>query len=144
MKHLFTIITVFVLSLSCARVDDRPTSFQQLPIAAQTFVNTNYPDVKVLYVVVDDDLIRPDYKVVLVNGVEIKFNNSGGLEKIEATKTGVPTSLIPSQILSYVNNHFPASMVTEYEIGKRAYEIKLSNRLELTFNKNFNVIELDD
>lgn len=144
MKQLFTIITIFVLSLSCAKADDKPTSFHLLPAAAQTFVNTNYSDVKVLYITVDDDLIRPDYKVALVNGVEIQFNYNGNLEKIEAKKTGVPENIIPVQIMTYVRNHYPDAFVTEYEIDVRHYEVKLSNRLELTFNKNFNVIELDD
>ena len=144
MKQLFTIIAAVVLSRSCAGADDRPSSFHVLPAAAQTFVNNNYPDVKVLYVTVDDDLVRPDYKVALVNGVEMQFSSNGNLEKIEARKTGVPENLIPVQIMTYVRNHYPDASVIEYEIDRRHYEVKLSNRLELTFNKNFNVIELDD
>lgn len=144
MKQIITAVAVFVLSLSCVMADDRPVSFELLPSQAQAFVNANYPGEKVLYITVDDDLIRPDYKVVLVNGVEIQFNNDGSLEKIDAKKSGVPENLIPAQILSYVKNHYPDAFVTEYEIGVRHYEAKLSNRLELTFNKHFHVVELDD
>lgn len=144
MKQIITAVAIFVLSLSCAMADDKPVSFDLLPAQAQTFVNANYPGEKVLYITVDDDLIRPDYKVVLVNGVEIQFNYDGSLEKIESKKAGVPESLVPAQILSYVRNHYPDAFVTEYEIGTRHYEVKLSNRLELTFNKHFQVIELDD
>lgn len=144
MKQIITALAVLVLSLSCAMADDKPVSFNLLPQAAQTFVNANYPGEKISYITVDDDLIRPDYKVVLVNGVEIQFNNDGSLEKIEARKTGVPENLIPAQIMSYVKNHYPDVFVTEYEIGTRHYEVKLSNRLELTFNKHFKVVELDD
>jgi hypothetical protein len=65
------------------------------------------------------------------------------LEKIEA-RTGIPEGLIPLQIRDYVKIHYPDAIFVEYEIGKRSYDVKLSNRLEVKFNKNFNVIEIDD
>ena len=39
---------------------------------------------------------------------------------------------------------YPDAVITEYEIGRRHYEIKLSNRLELKFNRNFALVEIDD
>ena len=143
MKKILFVMSVVLISMACV-AGDRPLVYEQLPAPAKEFINANYPGEKISYITVDDDLIRPDYKVVLVNGVEIQFNNDGSLEKIEARKTGVPENLIPAQIMSYVKNHYPDVFVTEYEIGKRHYEVKLSNRLELTFNKHFKVVELDD
>ena len=80
---------------------------------------------------------------MLANGVKIQFEHSGALEKIES-RAGIPVELIPFQIRDYVKMHYPDAIFVEYEIGKRSYEVKLSNRLELKFNRNFNVIEIDD
>lgn len=143
MKRFLVIIAMTMASLSIMKADDRPVTFTQLPVAAQAFINTNYPSDKISYATVDDDFIRPDFNVVLVSGVRIKFENNGALEKIESP-AGVPDILIPVQIRDYVKIHYPDSIIREYEIGRRHYEIKLSNRLELKFNRNFNVIEIDD
>lgn len=143
MKKFFVLLAVSLASLSIMKADDRPVTFAQLPAPAQAFINTNYPDDKVSYATVDDDFIRPDYSVVLVSGVRLQFDNDGSLEKIEA-RAGVPEGLVPVQIKDYVKATYPDAVITEYEIGRRHYEIKLSNRLELKFNRNFALVEIDD
>lgn len=143
MKKIFAILALSMAVLTVAKAGDRPVTFNQLPAPAQTFINTNYPDDKISFATVDDDLIRPDYSVVLVSGVRIQFNNDGSLEKIES-KAGVPEGLIPVQIRDYVKLHYPDAVFYEYEIGRRSYEVKLSNRLELKFNRSFYLVEIDD
>ena len=143
MKKIFAIAAIALASLQIIKADDRPVTFAQLPAAAQAFINTNYPDEKISYATVDDDLILPDYNVMLANGVKIQFEHSGSLEKIES-RAGVPEGLIPFQIKDYVKLHYPDAIFLGYEIGRKSYEVKLSNRLELKFNKNFILIEIDD
>ncbi len=143
MKRIFAILAIAMASLSVVRADDRPVSFNQLPAAAQSFISMNFPDDSVSYATKDDDLIRPDYSVVLVSGMKIKFDHDGTMEQIGAMK-GVPADLVPVQIMDYVKAHYPGAFVTEYEIGRKNYEVKLSNRLELKFNKGFILVEIDD
>ncbi len=143
MKRIITFIAVAIASVSIMKADDRPVTFAQLPSAAQSFINANFPEEKVSYSTKDDDFIRPDYKVVFVSGTRLQFDYAGALEKVSA-RTGVPEKLVPVQILEYVKVHFPDAFVVEYEIDRKSYEVKLSNRLELKFNKNFNIIEIDD
>ena len=80
---------------------------------------------------------------MLANGVKIQFEHGGALEKIES-RAGISEEIIPVQIKDYVKLHYPEAVFVEYEVGKKSYEVKLSNRLELKFNKNFNIIEIDD
>ena len=146
MKKLFTMLfaVAIVALLACqAYADDRPVDFGSLPAASQTFVKSHYADVKVLYVTKDDDIILPDYHVRLENGVELQFTNGGALEKIEA-KAGVPEGIVPVQIVEYVKANYPTALVVEYEVGRKTYEVKLSNRLDIKFNSSFKVIEIDD
>lgn len=147
MKRLFVLF--FALSLvpllSCEKYgEDKPVDFKKLPVPAQTFVNTNYPDVTVSYVTRDDDIIRPDYTVCLVNGVKIDFDNGGALEKIETLNGEIPAGVIPVQIVDYVKTKYPDTKILEYDVEKYSYEVKLSNRLELKFNSRFALIEIED
>ena len=142
MKKILFVMSVVLISMACV-AEDRPLVYEQLPAPAKEFINANYPGEKVSYVVVDDDVIKPDYTVRLANGVEIQFENSGALEKISA-RTGVPAAVVPVQIADYVKANFPDAVVVEYEIGRRDFSVDLSNGLELRFNGKFKLVELDD
>lgn len=74
----------------------------------------------------------------------VKFNNAGNLEEIESRGREIPDGIIPIQIVEMVKGHYPDVMITGYEVGRRTYEVKLSNRIELKLDRNFNVIEIDD
>lgn len=142
MKKIIFAMSVVLISMACV-AEDRPVVYEQLPAPAKEFINANYPGEKVSYVVVDDDVIKPDYTVRLANGVEIQFENSGALEKITA-RTGVPEAVVPVQISDYVEANFPDAVIVEYEIGRRDFSVELSNGLELRFNGKFKLVELDD
>lgn len=134
-------MAAFVLS---AGAGNRPFSFEQLPDAAKTFVDSNYKGVGVVYVTKEDDWFRPDYDVMLSNGILLEFSHSGSLKKIEAKKGSISPELIPDGIRQYVDRHYPGAGYLEYEVGRKKYEVRLSNRLELKFNGSFRLIEVDD
>ena len=144
MKRFLILMACVLGTMSLAKADDKPVTVDQLPQAARTFLNVNFPDDKISFATKDDDLIRPDYQVVLASGVMVKFNNAGDLEEIESRGKEIPDGIIPIQIVEVVKGHYPDVMITGYEVGRRTYEVKLSNRIELKLDKNFNVIEVDD
>ena len=143
MKRVLAVAVIVLAAIQIVKADGKPVEFHKLPAAAQTFINTNYAGVTVSYAIADDDLVRPDYTVMLANGVKVQFEHSGALEQIESP-SGIPDDLIPYQIRDYVKAHYPGATFVEYEVGKRSYEVKLSNRLELKFNKDFHIVEVDD
>ncbi len=143
MKRIFTLITLAFASLSIAMAGDKPVTFEQLPAAARSFISTHFPAEKISYSTVDDDLFWPEYKVVFVSGMKLQFKNNGAFEKA-ASRTGVPADVVPVQLRDYAKNHYPDMIITSYEVDKNSYEIELSNRLDLKFSKNFNLIEIDD
>ena len=144
MKKILTFIVGLFAFTALINADDRPVPFDQLPEQAKTFVKTNFASAKVLYSSVDDDIIAPDYEVILDNGFEIQFKNDGRLESIDANMGSIPESINPDQIKTYVKANHPNVTYKEYEVGARSYEVKISNGLELTFNLDFKVIEIDD
>jgi hypothetical protein len=141
-KIVILAIAVFSCSVM-ASCREKPVTFDQLPTAAKSFINANFAGDKVVMAKLDDDLIRPDYEVRLSSGVELKFNNSGSLEKVASHK-GISADLIPHSIREFVSEHYPTAGYRELEIGRRTYEVKLTNGLELKFNSAFHLVEMDD
>ena len=141
---MFITIAIVLASVTIAKADDKPVTFEQLPKAAQTFINTNFPKDKVSFATVDDDIIAPDYEVVLVSGVMMQFRNDGSLESIKSRTGNIPAGIIPQQIINGVKGYYPDAMILEYDIDRLSYEVKLSNRMEIKFDRNFNIIEIDD
>lgn len=144
MKKILLMASALLAFTMMLKADDRPVTLSQLPVAAQTFIKTNFPADKLSYATKDDDIIRPDYNVVLVSGVRISFDNNGALEKIEVGNNAMPENLIPVQIREFVKADYPEARITEYEVERRHYDVKLSNRLELKFDRNFTLVGIDD
>lgn len=144
MKRILVLLVSIFAFAALIKADDKPIPFDQLPDLAKTFVKTNFPSAKVLYSSIDDDIIAPDYEVILDNGFEIQFRNDGRLEKVDANSGVISESLIPEKIRDYIKSNYPNVTYKEYEVGARSYEVKISNGLELTFNSEFKVIEIDD
>jgi hypothetical protein len=105
-------LALVLVTFAIVKADDRPVTFNQLPQAAQTFINTNYPDEKVAFATVDDDFIRPDYHVALVSGVMLQFEHGGSLEKIETRNGNIPAGIIPFQIIDMVKQYYPEAQIT--------------------------------
>lgn len=133
-------LAAFAAALSA---DDRPMAFEKLPVAAKEYIQTNFPGEKTTMVTKDDDLIFADYTVMLSNGIKLEFEHSGALTQI-SSPNGIPAELVPVSIRNYVQTHYPDAGYLEFEIGKRTYEVKLTNRMELKFNNSFHIIEVDD
>lgn len=145
MKKIFVLFVAVVSlsAISCA-ADDRPVKFDQLPKAARNFITENFAGVQITYAVKDDDIISPDYEVALSNGVKINFEHDGSMDKIESREPGVVDAFVPVKIKEYVKTHYPDAYFVEYELGRNLYEVQLSNRLELKFSKDFNLVAIDD
>ena len=71
---------------------------------------------------------------------ETTYTSIGG----STTFTSVPATLVPEQITAYVNANFPNATIKKLEKKYMGWEIELNNGLELKFNKNFKVMEIDD
>ena len=112
--------------------------------AIQQFVKTYFPETTILYTQFDDG----EYEVRLSDGTEIDFTRKGEWKNIDCKHsniyTSVPDALIPVEIANYVKSSFPDESIIKIDKDRRDWEIELSNRLEIKFDKKFNVLEFDD
>ena len=142
MKKIAFILMAFVMAMCLpAQADnDRVITYDQLPAQAQTLLKQHFANKVPLIITMDFD----DYKVMYQSGEKVEFDKKGNWKDIECKGSQVPANLIPAEITASVNAKFPGATITEIDRDRRGYSVKLSNGLELEFNKKFQIVELDD
>ena len=140
-KNLFVLLA-FVLTMSMPAMadSDRVITFDQLPNQAQTLLKKHFADKVPLIVTVDWD----DYKVMYQSGEKIEFDKKGNWKELDCKVSAVPTALIPDQIKASVKTTFPGATIIKFDRDRRGYDVKLNNGMEIEFDKNFRVVDLDD
>ena len=142
-KSIFFVLALVMsicLPLTLMADNDQVITFDRLPATAQAMLKQNFADKTPLVITADWD----DYKVMYTNGDKVEFDKKGNWRDIECKTSQVPAALIPAQIVANVNATFPGATVTEIDQDRRGYSVKLSNGLELEYNRSFQIVELDD
>ena len=144
-KIMMTLIAVTVSFSTLSADNDRPVQTSQLPQLAQTFLNKHFKDSKIAMVTSERDwlIMDQEYNVVFANGDKIEFDSKGNWENIECRHSAVPRSAVPAAISKYLDENFPGTQVREIDLDFRGYDVELSNGLDIEFDKNFLVREID-
>ncbi len=117
---LLASLAVMASSVPAFAGKDRIITVGELPAVAQQFVQTHFKAVEVSYAKVDEELFDKDYKVVFVNGSKVEFAKDGAWKEVDCKYGEVPAA------------------------DKRDWEVKLDNGLDLKFDLQFRLIEIDD
>ena len=123
--------------------NDKPISVNALPAKAQTLLSQHFNGQKVMLVTIESGVVSRSYDVVLQNGTKLEFDKKGNLTEIDCKQGKVPAKLIPQAIRNYLKKNYPAQAVKKIEMSKNEYEVELANGLDLTFNKHFQLIDID-
>jgi hypothetical protein len=127
-----------------ANDDDQPIRYDELPAAAQNFIAENFAKEQVSHMTFDDGLINDEYKVVFMSGTKLEFDGNGNWKELDCRYTEVPNTLVPTQIADYVKSNYPGSKITELKREHGEWEAKITGGLELTFDQNFKLVDIDD
>src|SRR5690606_12634662 len=94
--------------VSCDK-DDELISNNELPAPSKTFVSENFASAKIISTVKDKEGSSFEYEVKLDNGVDIKFDNAGLWQDVEARndRDALPTTtfILPA-IVNYVTTNY--------------------------------------
>ena len=139
-KYFLLMAMVMTMSLTMsADDDDRVITYDQLPQAAQTFLKQHFAKKVPLVVTADWD----DFTIRYESGEKIEFDRSGNWKDIECYNSKVPTEAVPAQISSYISQNYPGKSIIKLERHRSVYEVKLNNGMEIEFNRNFQVVDVD-
>ena len=110
-----------------------------------SFVETYFPQTTILKVETDDNEIE----VKLSDRTEIDFTLNFEWKNIDCEDSqiygSVPAELVPTQIADYVTANYPNNHIDKIEkTHNGGWEIELDNDVEIEFDQDFNVIEIDD
>ena len=144
MKRIIALIlslSVFALS---AKADDKPIDYEQLPAAARVFIQSDFPSLSISFITRDADLLDTTYDVHFTNGLKLEFNSKGEWKEISNATALIDTKYIPKEILASIASRWPDAGIKKIERYRQGYEIELTNRLELKYDKHFRLVEIDD
>ena len=143
-KTIMIVICCVMAYFMPANADNnKPIKVTDLPLKAQTVLSQHFNNQKVTFASIESGIIDKNYDVVLQNGTKLEFDKKGNVTEIDCKQGAVPEKLIPQAINTYLQeNHF-GQTVRKIEFNKNEYELELSNGIDITFNKHFQVIDID-
>lgn len=142
-KTLMTLVCLVAFQTAAMADNDKPVNVNQLPATAQQVIKGSFAGKKVALAKVESGLIDKSYDVIFTTGEKIEFDRSGNWTEIDCKRSEVPAKLVPTQIKNYVNTNYSGNKILKIEKDRNEYEINLSNGVEVKFNKNFMVIDID-
>ncbi len=123
--------------------NDKPINVNELPAKAQTLLSKHFKGQKVMLATIESGVVSKSYDVVLRNGTKLEFDKKGNLTEIDCKQGIVPSQLIPQPIKNYLKENYRGEAVRKIELNKKEYEVELANGIDLTFNKHFQLIDID-
>ena len=148
MKRMIRVLMIAICCMmSCNMAanagNGKPISVDALPAKAQTLLNNHFNGQKVMLATIESGVVSRSYDVVLKNGTKLEFDKRGNLTEIDCKQGIVPDQLIPQAITNYLKENYEGHSVRKIEINRKEYEVELTNGLDLTFNKHFQLIDIE-
>lgn len=141
MKRIMRILMIAICCMMSFNIvanagNDKPIYVNELPAKAQTLLSKHFKGQKVMLATIESG-------VVLRNGTKLEFDKKGNLTEIDCKQGIVPSQLIPQPIKNYLKENYRGEAVRKIELNKKEYEVELTNGIDLTFNKHFQLIDID-
>lgn len=138
MKKLL-IIGIAIISIATMSFCTKTDPTQKI----NEFVSTYFPQANITATVPDGR----EYDVMLSDNTKLEFDRKIEWKEIDCEHatiyTFVPSALVPQQITAYVSQKYPNNTIVKISKDGRNWDIELNNDIEIEFNKNFEVVEID-
>ena len=148
MKRIMRIVMIAIFCMMSFNIvanagNDKPINVNELPAKAQTLLSKHFKGQKVMLATIESGVVSRSYDVVLRNGTKLEFDKKGNITEIDCKQGIVPSQLIPQPIKNYLKENYRGEAVRKIELNKKEYEVELTNGIDLTFNKHFQLIDID-
>ena len=145
MMRSIIVSSIFALVLLMTGCSDKPVLPTELPAPVMSFIQQTYPGQTITFAQKDLELTGWKYEVFLADGSHVEFDTDDTWDKVESPMTQpVPAQLIPAPIATHLQANFPGAFVTKIDKEHNGYEIELATGVELKYNKQGALMEMDD
>ncbi len=141
MKRLFFLALLPLMLFSCE--SKTVIDLNNIPAEIKNYVSTHFPENKIIQIIEDKDGLELTIDVTMQDGTFLEFNRKKEIIDIES-RTKLPDSVIPTNILDYVNANYASNFIIGWELDDRNQQIKLDNGLDLEFTMNGDFIRIDN
>ena len=139
-KTTITVILSSMIFVSCTK--DKIKTGDNLPIEIKTYISTHYPSQLITESEIDLKDSTNSYEVKLNNETSLEFNYKKEIVDIDGN-TKLPSSVISSKIIDYVNVNYPNNFITGWEMDEGKQEVELNSTVDLEFDMNNNFLQID-
>ena len=147
MKRSSLIFVAFIfmtMHSACIFADsDLMVTASKLPEEARAFVGDYFSSASISYIKKDINFLDMEYEVLLSDGTKIDFDRKGRWEKVSCKTRTIPSALVPKEISRYIKSTYPKERIVKINKENYGYDIKLSNSMELSFNKSGQFISIN-
>lgn len=144
MKKMMLILACVLAFAANVKADNyQPISRDQLPLKAQTFLSTYFPEAKISLSRKEIDVVELSYDVIFTDGCKVEFDRKGNWTEVDCLTHTLPSGIVPEAIVKAINERYPDAKVTKIERSHRKIEVELNNHVELTFDKNLQLVDID-
>lgn len=142
MKKQILLVALSMLCLTaCAHKE--VVEVTDLPNQAQNILSTYFANDPILLLTVEHFGIAREYTVSFQSGGKIEFDYEGNWTEISYLPN-VPDGLVPALILESVAQKFPGQLIIDISKELTGYEVELSSHIELKYNRNFELISIEN
>lgn len=146
MKRVTFLLACFLMvAVSTFAGDDRIThDVQELPARSRQFLATHFAGKPVAHIKIEKNLLWVEsYDVILTDGTQVEFERSGAWKEVKGDPAALPAALIPAFAGEYVRRHYPGVAVKGIDRSDRHCEVDLTNGVELKFDNQGNLVDID-
>lgn len=141
-KTLFASLILIFASFS-VNAQDRIITENKLPKEIKTYIKKHFPTNTIIQASIDKDLMSKSYDVILKENIKLEFDSKNRIKEIEGNSK-LPDSVIPNQILKYVQINYPKNFITDWELDNNNQKVELENGISLEFNMKGEFLRADD
>ncbi len=138
MKKTIPLMLALILGVAAAMAGEKIyRNADVLPQVARSMLKKHFGSKEISMVKVDTKSYGgKEYEVILTDGTEIEFDNSGNWTEVDCGRNAVPAGLIIKPVADYVKSNYSGAKIIHIEVKRSKYEVELSNGAELEFARD--------
>lgn len=145
MKKILALCVALATLVGTAHADEkRAIDIGQLPAAGQEFLKTYFDGHTVAFVAEEGLLWGKEYEVRFTDGTQVEFDEKGAWKEVRVRAGAVPDALVPQDVAGLVGRDYPQVAIRGIERDRQGWEVRLSNGLELEFDRQMRLVDIDD